>query len=49
MAKDPHVLSTESRQQCECCNKFKICCMYMLQTCEAAWICIDCRKGKKSK
>lgn len=40
-------ISTEAKLQCECCNKWKICKMYIIPTGEAAWICKDCREGKR--
>lgn len=45
-ARDPHTLSSVSVQTCECCGKVKPCRMYMLQTCNAAWVCHGCRKGE---
>ena len=36
-------ISTEIKQTCECCTQRKICRMYVLQTGEAAWICLKCR------
>lgn len=36
-----------SEQLCECCKNFKLCKMYVLQNGEAAWICDNCREGKK--
>lgn len=37
-------ISSETEQFCECCNKFKICRMYVLQNGNAAWVCKECRK-----
>lgn len=42
-------LSSESEERCECCRKVKMCKMYMLQSMEAAWVCIECREGKPSE
>ncbi len=39
-------ISSKSNQICECCNKLKVCRMYVLQTGNTAWICKKCRMGK---
>ncbi len=36
-----------SKQYCESCLKLKQCKMYVLQNMEAAFVCDDCRNGKK--
>lgn len=39
-------ISAEDHQQCECCARWKICRMYVLQDGTAAWVCRSCRTGK---
>lgn len=36
-----------SRQLCECCQKVKMCKMYVLQMGTAAWVCDGCREDKR--
>lgn len=38
-------ISTASNQLCACCEKVKLCRMYVIQTGDAVWICVECRKG----
>lgn len=40
-------ISSEARTECEGCLKMKWCKMYVLQHGEVAWVCKDCREGKK--
>lgn len=39
-------ISTEMHGRCECCGKFKLVRMYVIQTGEAAFVCKKCREGK---
>jgi hypothetical protein len=42
-------LSTPIKTICKCCDKLKMCKLYVIATLEAVWICQDCREGKTSK
>lgn len=46
-ANDDNSLSSASNEHCEGCGKFKICKMYVLPNLTSAWICKECREGKK--
>lgn len=37
----------KTEQFCACCNKLKLCHMYVLQHGLAEFVCDDCREGKK--
>lgn len=42
-------ISTAVTCLCECCNKYKICKMYVLQDGSTTFVCKDCRNGKVTK
>lgn len=46
MAKDKPI--TEMEGVCYCCLNWKVIRMYILQDGKAAWVCEDCREGKKN-
>ena len=39
-------ISNKVLEHCKSCKRLKICCMYVLQTGNTAWVCDDCRYGK---
>lgn len=45
---DDDAISTESDQRCACCQRMRLCRMYILQMGEAAWVCKECRTGSGS-
>lgn len=40
-------ISSESFAYCECCERRRLCRMYVLQDGRAAFVCKPCRTGKK--
>lgn len=48
-SEDDNALSTEGMQVCECCDKLKLCRLYVLQDLRAAWVCVECRGGKHGR
>ncbi len=38
----------ETEQVCACCQKLKLCHLYVLQHGYAEFVCKSCREGKKS-
>lgn len=39
-------ISTATVIKCDCCQQRKLCKMYVIQTGDTAWVCVDCRKGQ---
>jgi len=39
-------ISSEALVDCDCCGQLRLCRMYILQTGNAAWVCVECRTGK---
>jgi hypothetical protein len=37
------------REACDCCHHVRDLWLYLLQNCETAWVCDDCRNKGKSK
>lgn len=46
MSKD--AVSTTTRGLCECCGHLKRVRLYILQSGNSAWVCKECREGKKN-
>ena len=40
-------ISTATKEICDCCSKLKMVKIYITQMGTTAWICKDCREGKK--
>ncbi len=46
MRKEPNLIAT-AQAVCACCRRLKTCGLYGLQDGSSAWVCVECREGRK--
>lgn len=46
MKREPNKIA-EAKEVCACCKKLKTCGLYGLQDGSTAWVCLECREGRK--